>query len=85
MYDENRLQPLTPWLHVKTGHLYVVLGVGVCGTNDDRNGERAVVYHRDGSLYYRDVAEFLDGRFVPIRPQDRVVETADDKFETTHP
>lgn len=54
------------WTHVKTGSTYTVLGIGRCGTNS-REGEESVIYvsHAYGRLCYRDVDEFLDGRFVP--------------------
>lgn len=57
---------MTPWVHPKTGGLYLVLGVATCSTNGDREDvERSVVYwsfaHR--SLRYRELSEFMDGRF----------------------
>jgi hypothetical protein len=46
-----------------------VLGVGLCGTNGPReHQERSVHYvsltHQ--RLCYREVVEFLDGRFAPV-------------------
>jgi hypothetical protein len=48
---------------------YTVLGVATCSTNGDReNVERSVIYfgHKYQQLRYREVSEFLDGRFKPV-------------------
>lgn len=60
------------WTHVKTGGVYTVLGVAECATNGYSNGGDAVVYvsRRTGEMYYRTLAEFMDGRFVPLVTRD---------------
>lgn len=69
MYSERDLLSCSRWRHKKTGGLYRVLFVAACATNGAAG--RAVVYRRDndypvdGDYFYRDVAEFLDGRFEP--------------------
>lgn len=68
MYSEDDAKPMTLWRHVKTDSLYLVLGVAVCSTNGERDKvERSVVYWSMTykALRYREVSEFLDGRFVP--------------------
>lgn len=55
----------TLWLHLKTNHLYVV--VGHCQL--EATNRRAVLYHRvggDGPTWAREEAEFLDGRFAEV-------------------
>ncbi len=57
------------WKHLKTNSTYTVLGVADCSTNGEREGvEQSVVYisHTQGKMKYREVSEFLDGRFVRI-------------------
>ena len=52
--------------HPKTNSLYFVIGVGICSTNGEReNKERSVFYWSFGrrQLRYREISEFLDGRF----------------------
>jgi hypothetical protein len=76
-YTEADVRPLGLWRHVKTNSLYIVLSVGRCSTNGPREGvERSVVYwsltHKH--LCYRDVGEFLDGRFCPVPPADPAAE-----------
>lgn len=69
MYPED-LKPLSVWRHVATKSLYVVLGVARCSTNGPREGtEHSVIYHSQshGHLCYREVSEFTDGRFVPVK------------------
>lgn len=59
--------PLTLWRHPKTKGWYFVVGVATCSTNGDREGiERSVVYwsFKYRGLRYREVGEFMDGRFV---------------------
>lgn len=61
----------TLWRHRKTNTLYIALGVALCSTNGDReNVERSVVYWSlsKGQMRYRDIAEFMDGRFEPWGP-----------------
>jgi hypothetical protein len=67
VYPESSLKPLSLWNH-GGGGLYVVLGLAECSTNGPRAGrERSVVYWSDTyrALRYREVGEFLDGRFTP--------------------
>ncbi len=68
MLDRNLLVPYSTWRHVKTNSLYVVLGIALCGTNGpDEHRALAVIYvsltHQH--LSYREINEFLDGRFQP--------------------
>lgn len=68
-YPEKMLQDFPVWRHVKTGSLYHVLGVARCSTNGEREGkENSVIYFSmtHQGLRYRDINEFLDGRFVPV-------------------
>lgn len=67
-YDESTLTPGSRWYHPGSKDHYTVVCVATCSTNgarDDR--ERSVVYRSDSrqQLRYREVHEFLDGRFVP--------------------
>lgn len=69
MPTESDLVPYSTWRHVKTGGLYVVLGVARCSTNGEREGvERSVVYvsTTHGHLCYRELSEFLSGRFEAV-------------------
>jgi hypothetical protein len=74
--SETELTPYSLWRHAATGGLYVVLGVGLCGTNGTgEHREKSVIYwspqHRHWC--YREVSEFLDGRFMPTTaPQEGV-------------
>jgi hypothetical protein len=68
--DRSLLKPYSTWRHVKTDSLYVVLGIGTCSTNGlGEHKEESVIYvsltHEH--LCYREISEFLDGRFVPVR------------------
>jgi hypothetical protein len=57
------------WRHIKRGGLYHVLGVARCCTNGDRDRkEESVIYFSMDyqGLRYREVSEFLDGRFEPV-------------------
>jgi hypothetical protein len=68
-FTEADLIPYSTWFHPKTGGTYTVLGVATCSTNGDReNVERSVIYfgHKYQQLRYREVSEFLDGRFKPV-------------------
>jgi hypothetical protein len=70
-YSEFKLKPMSLWKH-RDGGLYIVLGVGLCSTNGDReHKERSVIYWSDhhGHLCYREISEFLDGRFRPIETE----------------
>lgn len=61
-------KPLSVWRHYKGG-LYVVVGLATCSTNGERDGvERSVVYHslKYGHLRYRELSEFMDGRFAEV-------------------
>ncbi len=52
------------WLHVKSGALYTIVGVAIDATNIANAGRRMVIYQRgDGSMYARELSEFMDGRF----------------------
>jgi hypothetical protein len=65
-WTEEQLQPLSEWRHVATGSEYIVLAVGQCSTNGPReNIERSVIYWSKTyrGYRYREVSEFLDGRF----------------------
>jgi hypothetical protein len=69
MFTEADLVPYSTWFHPKTGGTYTVLGLATCSTNGEReNVERSVVYfsHKYQQLRYREVGEFLDGRFKPV-------------------
>lgn len=71
MYDEDDLLEFPIWRHVATGGLYHVMGIARCSTNGEREGcEWSVVYFSIAyqRLNYREVSEFLDGRFVPEPP-----------------
>lgn len=65
------VRPFSLWRHVKSGSLYVVLGISRCGTNA-REGAESVIYislsHQ--RLCDRDVGEFLDGRFEPVPAEE---------------
>jgi hypothetical protein len=59
------------WRHIKTNSLYHVLGIACCSTNGDREGkENSVIYFSMDyqGLRYREISEFLDGRFEPVLP-----------------
>lgn len=69
MYDRKLLAPrYSLWRHVKGG-LYVATGVSECSTNG-REGEEVVEYWSllYGAKRHRSLAQFLDGRFVPVAP-----------------
>lgn len=67
MTPVDRPEPYSTWRHVKTGSTYTVLGVASCSTND-RRPEESVVYvsHDYQGLRYRELTEFMDGRFVRV-------------------
>lgn len=74
MYTVEDLKAHPVWRHVKTDSLYHVAGVARCSTNGPREGEEdSVVYFSMSyqSLRYREVGEFLDGRFRPEPPEKR--------------
>jgi hypothetical protein len=71
MLTINDLTPWSLWRHRKTNSFYVVLGVALCSTNGPgEHKEQSVVYmsltHQH--LCYRELSEFLDGRFVREEP-----------------
>ena len=73
LWNEELLVPYSTWVHTKTETLYWVLGIATCSTNGDREGkERSVVYVSCAyqKLRYREVGEFLDGRFTPVLPKE---------------
>lgn len=61
----NKPAPYSTWRHVKTGSTYTVIGVAECSTNSNI-GEESVIYvsHTHQGLRYREIREFMDGRFV---------------------
>lgn len=68
-YGKHLLTPLSEWKHVATGGVYIVIGLAMCSTNGPReHAEESVVYWSKHyqALRYREAAEFLDGRFVPL-------------------
>lgn len=72
-YVETDVYAHKVWRHVETDSLYVVLGIAECSTNGPRCGvERSVVYFSltQQEWKYREVEEFLDGRFVPEPSKD---------------
>jgi hypothetical protein len=74
MYQIVDLRLFPVWRHVKTNSLYHVMGIARCSTNGEReNKEDSVIYFSMDyqSLRYREVSEFLDGRFEPIEPPER--------------
>lgn len=65
-------KPYSVWRHYKGG-LYVVLCVATCSTNGHRDGvEKSVVYHslKYGHVRYRELSEFMDGRFIELSAED---------------
>lgn len=69
MHDEALLTPYSVWRHSKGG-LYTVIGVSTQSTNGPGDGfARVVVYcsNKYGKLRHRDLPEFLDGRFTPVK------------------
>lgn len=70
-YTVTELRMIPVWRHVKTNSLYHVMGIARCSTNGEREGkEHSVIYFSmtHQRLCYRDVDEFLDGRFEPVVP-----------------
>lgn len=59
------------WRHVKTGSTYTVLGVALCSTNN-HPPEESVIYisHDYQEMRYRDLKEFIDGRFVRLTKKE---------------
>src|SRR5262245_16998368 len=74
-YEVRALTTLSLWLHVKTHGVYIVLGVAECSTGTRQ--EQSVVYWSctHGGLRYREVNEFLDGRFKPLDDRGKEPET----------
>ena len=69
IYTDDDLRTCPVWRHVKTNSLYHVMGIARCSTNGDREGrERSVIYFSVArqTLNYREIEEFLDGRFEPM-------------------
>jgi hypothetical protein len=69
MWTREHLKLFSTWRHTVTGSYYTVIGIGTCSTNGDReHKEESVVYvsHSHQHLCYREINEFLDGRFHPI-------------------
>lgn len=75
-YTEDDVRKHPVWKHVASGVLYPVLGVAECSTNGEReHKERSVVYFslKYQRLCYREVSQFLDGRFAPEEAAPAVV------------
>lgn len=64
------ITPYSTWKHLRTGSFYTVLGVAQCSTNGNEN-EISVVYisHKYQALRYREISEFMDGRFEMVVDQ----------------
>lgn len=64
----DRPEPFSTWRHVKTGSTYTVIGVAQCSTNNQIVVEESVVYisHSYQEMRYRELKEFMDGRFVRL-------------------
>lgn len=63
--------PWSTWHHLKTGGLYTVLCVATCSTNGHGDKtERSVVYlsHTKHRIWYRELSQFMDGRFERVDP-----------------
>lgn len=70
-YPESMLKPLSEWHHIATNSYHLVIGIGRCSTNGPNvNKERCVIYWSETlrELRYREINEFLDGRFEPLDP-----------------
>jgi len=68
-YGRTILKPFSTWKHVGTNSFYTVIGIGLCSTNGEReHKEESVIYisHTHQHLCYREINEFLDGRFTPF-------------------
>lgn len=75
---EPHLSKWSVWRHVKTNSLYIVIGIAQCSTNGEReHKEQSVVYFSltHQHLCYREVSEFLDGRFEPVLSRDEMQES----------
>mgnify|MGYP001573324367 CR=1 FL=1 len=69
MYTKEDVTPWSFWRHVATNSTYVALGIGMCSTNGEReHKEESVIYYSTthNHLCYREVSEFLDGRFIKL-------------------
>ena len=64
MMLEDYLTPYNTWRHIKTGSTYTALGIARCATNG-KEDELSVIYvsHTKQELHYRELSEFMDGRF----------------------
>ncbi len=73
MVPINRPPAFSTWKHVKSGGTYTIIGVALCSTND-REPEESVIYisHDYQQLRYRELKEFMDGRFVRILRKNEV-------------
>jgi hypothetical protein len=68
-YPPTFVPHIPVWKHVKTGGLYHVICVATCSTNGERDmKEKSVLYFsmKSGRYFYRELSEFLDGRFEPM-------------------
>lgn len=70
-YQRDMLEHCPVWRHVKTGGLYHVVGTAVCSTNGSEGAECVVYFSMTYQAWrYREIGEFLDGRFVPEPPAE---------------
>jgi len=67
MYDEHLAQPFSRWYHPKSKGYYMIIAVSTNSTNREPP-RRVVVYWSElkREYHHREIAEFLDGRFVPL-------------------
>jgi hypothetical protein len=68
-YSEYLLTPMSRWFHLDTKSYYTAMGIGRCSTNGpEENKTRYAIYWSDTKKEYkvRELAEFLDGRFIPL-------------------
>ncbi len=67
----DRPPSFSTWRHVKSGSTYTVIGVALQSTND-RPPEESVIYvsHDYQELRYRELSEFMDGRFVRLTKKE---------------
>lgn len=73
-YTDDDLKQHPIWKHKVRGTLYHVIGVALCSTNGERNQkETSVIYFSISTqkLWYREIGEFLDGRFEPVTPEEQ--------------
>jgi hypothetical protein len=74
---EDDLKPMSIWVNVGLSTFYIVLGVATLQSTNGpgEHQTRSVVYWSlaQPGLRYREVSEFLDGRFRPVvKPLEKV-------------